>query len=59
MPLAPGGNRTSVTPGCWTVYKSLLVHLGTVQVDLTLYRGPTQTSQQRDTTNITASFTFG
>lgn len=58
MPLPPGGNRTAVTPGCWTVDKFLLVHPGTVQVDLALYWGPTQTYQQQDVTNITATFSF-
>ena len=58
MPLIPGANRTSTTPGCWTVYKVLLVHPGTVQVALTLYWGPDQTGQQQDATNITATFSF-
>jgi hypothetical protein len=57
-PVPPGGNRTSVTPGCWTAYKFLLVHPGTMEVYLTLYWGLSQTFQHEDMTNITASFTF-
>ena len=55
----PGEIATSVTPGCWTVYKFLLVGPGTVQVDLALYWGPSQSYQRQDSTNITATFTFG
>ena len=53
----PGGNRTATTPGCWTSVKYLLVHPGTVQVDLTLSWGETQSSLQ-EATSITATFTF-
>jgi hypothetical protein len=58
MAVPPGANRTSTTPGCWTVYKFLLVQPGTAQVDFALYWGPTQGSSQQDMTNITATFTF-
>ena len=58
MRLPPGGNRTAVTPGCWTVDKFLLVHPGTVQVDFALYWGSTQSNQQQDVTNITATLVF-
>ena len=57
MALPPGANRTSVTPGCWSSIKYVVAHPGTVQVDLTLYWGPTQSGQQ-DSTTITAYFTF-
>lgn len=58
MPLAPGDNRTATTPGCWSGYHFELLGPGTVQVELTLYWGQSQGSQQ-DTTNATATFTFG
>ena len=54
----PGANRTAITPGCWTVYKFLLVHPGTVQVGLTLTWGTSQAGPQQDMTNITATFSF-
>ena len=55
MPLAPGSNRTAFTPGCWSGYDFVLMHPGTVQVDLSIYWGPTQ---GRRGTNVTATFAF-
>ncbi len=54
----PGGTRTAVTPGCWSVDKILLAHPGTAQVDFTLYWGSAQATSRQDMTNITATFTF-
>ena len=58
-PILPGGNRTSVTPGCWTVDKIMVAHPGTVQVELTLSWSTMQDSPRQDITNITATFAIG
>jgi hypothetical protein len=59
MPINPGQNHTTITPGCWSGYYYKLVQAGTVDVNFTLYWGSNGESYtQSNSTSISAKFTL-
>ena len=59
VPVSPGADHTSVTPGCWSGFHYQLQGAGSVQVQLTLTWSDGADQTGGGSINITASFTMG